>query len=525
MAGKVLVTEALAETGLDLLRQELEVTVHLRPTQRALADMIGEYDALIVRSSTRVDAEVLAAGSRLVVVGRAGTGVDNIDLDAATHRGILVVNAPTSNTVAVAEHTLALMLSLARHIPQANTSTHAGMWEKRALLGTELRDKIVGLIGFGRVGRAVAQRARAFEMQIVAFDPFVSPEVAARYEARMVGLDELLSSADYVSLHAPPTERTRGMISAREIALMKPSAYLINCARGDLIDQNDLVQALCDERIAGAALDVFPDEPRVEPTLCGNARLLLTPHLGASTEEAQSSASLQVARQVVDVLAGRPPSHPVNITAMSTEAMKLVRPFLDLATRMGRFYAQFSEDSLVQLDIIYAGDLVEQNTDLITAALLQGLLAESGTSPVNLVNARLIAKERGLVVREVRTTQSEDFAGLLSLATTTSVGSHLLKGTIIRGEPHIVQVEDYAVDFVPSGHLLVDEHLDQPGIVGRIGTILGAENVNISFVQLGRATKGGHAVMVLGVDEPLSDVVLASIRGLQSIRSAHLISL
>jgi D-3-phosphoglycerate dehydrogenase len=525
MSGRVLITEPIAETGLEQLRHAVDVEVRLKPTHAELMGMIGRFDGLIVRSSTQVDAEVLVAAERLVVVGRAGTGVDNIDLDAATHRGVMVVNAPTSNTVAVAEHTVALMLSLARHIPQANASAHAGMWEKPSFMGTELRGKTMGLIGLGRVGRAVAQRIQAFEVQILAYDPFVSPEVSRRFGARIVSLEELLAGSDYVSLHAPATERTRGMISSNEIALMKPSAYLINCARGDLLDQEALLEAVCAGRLAGAALDVFPEEPRIDPALCENAQLLLTPHLGASTEEAQSSASLEVAQQVIDVLAGRPPSHPVNVTAISYDALEQIRPYLDLATRMGRFYAQFSEESLIQLEITYAGDLVELNTELITAGLLRGLFARSGTSPVNLVNARLIAEERGLVIREVRTSQAEDFAGLLTLSATTAIGQHLLKGTIIRAEPHIVQVEQYAVDFVPSGYLLVDEHLDQPGIVGRIGTILGDEQVNISFVQLGRATEGGTAIMVLGVDEPLSHAVLASVQSLSSIRSAHLIGL
>ncbi|MBN1399956.1 MAG: phosphoglycerate dehydrogenase [Anaerolineae bacterium] len=525
MTKKVLVTEALAEAGLDLLRQTCQVTVHLKPSHDELLQMIGDYDALIVRSATDVNAQVLAAGTRLAVVGRAGTGVDNIDVQAATHRGILVVNAPTSNTVAVAEHTMALMLSLARHIPQANSITHAGLWEKKGLMGTELRDKTLGLVGFGRVGRAVASRASGFDMHIVAYDPFVSPEIAARYDARLLTLDELLSRSDYVSLHAPSTERTRGIISARELALMRPTAYLINCARGDLVIHEDLVQALCEGHIAGAALDVFIDEPNIDPSLCENARVLLTPHLGASTEEAQSSAALQVARQVIDVLAGRPPRYPVNITAMSSEAMKRIQPYLDLATRMGHFYAQFAENNLTELEITYAGSLSEENTELITAALLQGVLAEAGQELVNLVNARLIAEEHGLVVREVRTTHVEGYSSLLSLSTKTTRHSHLLSGTLIHGEPHIVQVDNYWLDFVPRGHLLVDEHLDQPGLVGLIGTILGDADVNISFVQLGRAVKGGQAVMVLGVDEPLVDGVLDRIRGIETIRSAHFISL
>ncbi|MCD6519627.1 MAG: phosphoglycerate dehydrogenase, partial [Anaerolineae bacterium] len=313
MKRRILVTDPLAQAGLDLLHEHCQVDVHLRPSIEELCQLIAPYDGLIVRSSTRVSAPVIEAAERLVVIGRAGTGVDNIDLEAATRHGIVVVNAPMSNTVSVAEHTLALMLALARHIPQANASMHAGRWEKKALLGTELRGKTLGIIGLGRVGTAVAQRAHAFEMRLIAYDPFISPEKAQRLGVQLVDLETLLRQADYVSLHAPATERTRKMISKRELGLMKPTAYLINCARGELLDEKALLEALQSAQIAGAALDVLADEPHIQPALRECPNLILTPHLGASTQEAQSSAALEVARQVIDVLEGRPPRYPVNV--------------------------------------------------------------------------------------------------------------------------------------------------------------------------------------------------------------------
>lgn len=517
---RVLITEPLSPEGVALLEQTCQVEVHLNPTTAQLRSLIAGYDALIVRSNTQVTAEVLEGASRLAVVARAGTGVDNIDVDAATRRGILVVNAPTSNTVAVAEHTLGLMLALARHIPQADARLHHGQWEKRQFMGSELRDKTLGLVGLGRVGAAVAARARAFEMRIIAHDPFVAPERAQRLGVEMVGLEELLQQADYVSLHVPSTERTRGMIAARELGLMKRSAYLINCARGDLVALDDLAQALCQGRIAGAALDVFPDEPQVSPTLLACPNLVLTPHLGASTYEAQSGAALQAAQQVVDVLAGRQPRYPVNITALASEEMAFLQPYLDLAGQMGRFYAQYARNNLTHLEITFAGDVASHHTQLITAAALAGLLSESGDEVVNLVNAPLLAAERGLLISEVRTPDAQGFTGLVTLAARTTAQECLLSGTVMRHQPHLVRISDYWLDFVLQGHLLVSQHIEQPGIIGQMGLLLGSAGISISFVQVGRQERGGPGLMVTGLDDPLPPEVLAQIMTMPSIQAA-----
>jgi len=525
MRKSVLITEPLAQAGEEVLRASCDVTVRLHPSPAELRELVADADALIVRSATRVTADLLASAQRLILVARAGAGVDNIDVEAATRRGVLVVNAPDSNTIAVAEHTMALMLCLARPICQANAGMHAGRWEKTNLVGHELRHKVLGLVGLGRVGSAVAERARAFEMRVVAHDPFVSPERAAQLDVGLLPLDDLLTCADYVSLHAPSTERTRAMIGASELARMKPSARLINCARGDLVDEAALVEALTSRRIAGAALDVYPDEPHVNPALCQCPNLLLTPHLGASTAEAQDVAAVEIAQQVVDVLEGRPPRYPVNVLALSGEEMAFARPYIDLAYRMGRFYAQFAQGSLARMDLTFAGEVSAHDTSLITASTLAGLLSEASEEPVNVVNAPIIARERGLVVNEVRTTEIQDLAGLITLEAQANGRRRILAGTVLRGQPHVVRIDDYWIDVVASGMLLVSEHVEQPGVIGQMGTLLGEEGINISFVQVGRQARGGPGIMVVGVDDALSARAMQRVMAMPSIIHAWLVKL
>jgi len=525
MRNKVLITEPLAEAGIDVLRACCDVVVRLKPSPEELCALIADADALVVRSSTRVGAEALGAAKRLSVVARAGAGVDNIDVEAATRRGILVVNAPDSNTIAVAEHTIALMLCLARPICQADAGMHAGRWEKQSLVGHELRHKVLGLVGLGRVGAAVAERAQAFDMRIIAYDPFVSPERAAQLDVELRTLDDLLACADYISLHAPATERTRHMVAARELALMKPSARLINCARGDLIDEQALVEALTAGRIAGAALDVYPNEPEVSVALQRCPNLILTPHLGASTAEAQDVAAVEVAQQVVEVLEGRPARYPVNVLALSGEEMAFTRPYVDLAYRMGRFYAQFAQESLARVDITYAGEVSRHDTSLVTASALAGLLSEASEEPVNVVNAPLIARERGLVVNEVRTSEVQDLAGLITLQAQANGRTRLLAGTVLRDQPHIVRIDDYWIDVTAAGILLVSEHVEQPGVIGQMGTLLGEEGINISFVQVGRQARGGRGIMVVGVDDALSPRAMERIMAMPSIIDAWLVKL
>lgn len=522
---KVLVTEPLAREGLEVLRQHLDAHVMEEIDPHHLIEVIGDYEALIVRSVTQVTAAVIEAGRKLRVIGRAGTGVDNIDVEAATRRGIMVVNAPEGNSVSVAEHTIALMLALARHVPQADVSLRTGRWEKKRLAGVEVRGKLLGIIGLGRIGTAVARRAIGLEMEVIAYDPFVPVDHASRSGVRLVSLEQVLREADFISIHAPATDLTLGMIDSQKLALVKPTAYLINCARGGIVDEGALATALAEGRLAGAALDVFAQEPPTESPLLRSEKVIVTPHLGASTEEAQRSAALDVAEQVIAILRGEPARYPVNAPFISPEEMAELGPYVNLAERLGGFYARIAADNLQGLELAYSGEVAEHNTTLLTAAAIVGLLSPISEEPVNLINARLVAKGRGWVVTERVSPAGENFASLVTLRASTTAGERLVAGTVMRGEPHIVRIDDFWLDFVAKGYLLVSEHIEQPGILGRMGTLLGEAGVNISFVQVGRRERGGSGVMVLGLDDPVTPELLQEIMTLPSIRSARVVNL
>ena len=520
---RVLVTEPLADEALARLRASAEVDVREGLSPEELERIIGEYDALIVRSRTKVTDAILKAGSRLQVVARAGSGVDNIDVEAATRRGVLVVNAPDGNTVAVAEHALGLMLALVRHIAAADAAIKAGGWPKGSLMGAELRGKTLGIIGLGRIGTALARRAAALEMRIIAHDPFVSVEHAARLGVEMMPLDDLLRQADVVSIHIPGGEHTRKLLNAEKLALMKPTAYLINCARGGIVDEEALEAALAEGRLAGAALDVFSREPPVGLELVRSPKTVCTPHLAASTEEAQRSCSLEVAEQVLDVLSGRPARCAVNAPALSSEEMAKLGPYIDLATRLGSFYGQMTGNNIHRLELVYAGEIAEYDTSALRAGALMGFLRLVADEPVNLVNAGAVAASRGITVAEHHEPEAESYTNLLKVRASTTRGEHLVAGSVVRGRPRAVCVDGFWLDFPLEGHLLVSEHVEQPGILGQMGTILGEAGVNISFVQVGRWGRGSRGVMVLGLDDAVPPGLLDRIRAMPSIRSARLI--
>lgn len=522
MRPRVLVTEPLAQEGLDLIRRACSVDVVLYPEPETLAELIGGYEGLIVRSRTNVTAELLKHAAALRVIGRPGTGVDNVDLEAVTRYGIVVVNAPTATTVAVAEHTLALMLAMARNVCQANASMHQQRWEKGGLVGAELFRKTLGIIGLGRIGAAVAQRARAFEMRIIAYDPFVSESRAAALGVELVVLDRLLTESDYVTLHTPLNDRTRGMLGARELALMRPGSRLINCARGGLVDEEALATALRGGRLAGAALDVFSTEPDIPASLAGCPNLLLSPHLGASTEEAQSLAAITVAEQVVDVLEGRAPRHPVNVPVLDLGEAKDLVPYLDLAQRLGRFSAQSTRDGVMRVEVICAGEPGRLPMESVSAAALAGLLAEVSEVSVNTVNAHLLAEERGLRLSCTQTDDAQGFPGLVTLVVHTGTGEWRVSGAIMRGQPRIVRLGGFWFDFVAQGRLLITEHIERPGVIGQMGTLLGEMGVSISFVQVGRQERGGYGLMVLGLDDDPPSEMLERVEQLPSVRAAWL---
>lgn len=521
---RILVADPLAPEGLELLRRHAHVDVGVAPG--TLRDRIGEYDALVVRSETRVGRAEVAAGRRLRVIGRAGVGVDNIDVEAATERGIVVVNTPGANTIAAAEHTIGLLLAAARNIPAAAASLRRGEWQRSRYVGVELRGKTLGLIGLGRIGVEVARRVQAFEVDVVAHDPFVGVEIARRMGIELLPLPELLAISDFVSLHLPLNEQTRGIIGAAELALMKPSAILVNCARGGLVDEAALLAALCEGRLAGAALDVFAEEPPRHNPLLEHPRVVATPHLGASTREAQIGVSVEVAEQVVAVLEGRPAAHAVNAPPLPPEALHLLQPFLTLGDLLGRLVGQLTEGQWQSIEIGYRGEISEHDTSAIKAACLQGLLAPVSDEPVNLINAPHLARRRGIAVVERKGGEQIPYTNLLTLALRTDRGQRMVGGTVYDGEPHVVRLDGYPLDLaLHGGHILVTHHLDRPGVIGKVGTLLGQADINISWMQVGRQQPRGEALMVLGVDEPIPPDVLQRVKEVTGIDDVRVVRL
>lgn len=519
---RILVTEKIAAAGLEVLRRAAEVDVRLELDRAGLLAAIGEYDALVVRSATRVSAEVIEAGKRLRVVGRAGTGVDNIDVDAATRNGIVVVNAPASNNVAVAELTIGLLIGLARQIPQAHASLQAGRWERSKFVGWEVRGKTLGLVGLGRIGSEVARRARGLEMQVVAFDPVVSLDRAEQLGVELLPIDELLARADVVSIHVPLIDSTRGLFDAERLGRMKRGAYLINASRGGIVDEAALLAALDSGQLGGAALDVFSEEPPPAGSpILGHPKIITIPHIGASTAEAQTSAGTDVAEGVVAALGGATPRYAVNAPFVAPEAWGVIQPYLNLGRQMGALVAQLVRRPVRSYDLEFCGELSEIDTQPLRLAVMQGLLAASSSVRVTPVNAPLIARERGMRITERTCPDAENYSGLLVLRVQTADDTREFSGTVLRGEPHIVQADGYFVDFVPQGALLFTYHRDRPGMIGRVGALLGNADVNISGMYVGRLAPREQAMMVLTLDEPVADTVMEQIRLLSDIEAAY----
>ncbi len=523
---RVLVTDPIAPDGVAYLRQHATVDVRsgLRPDE--LLAIIGDYEALVVRSETKVTRAVIEAGTHLRVIGRAGVGVDNIDVDAATARGIIVVNAPAGNTIAVAEHTIGLLLAVARRIPQAWAALRAGQWQRSRFMGMEVRGKVLGIIGLGRIGREVARRAQGLEMRVVAFDPYVAAEHARRLGVEMLDLPALLRAADFVSIHTPATAQTRGLIGAAELALLKPTAIVINCARGGIVDETALYEALEQKRLAGAALDVFEKEPPGDNPLLQLENVVATPHLAASTHEAQVSVALEVAEQVIAALDGRPTLYAVNAPIVLPEAMAVLEPYLRLCETLGEAATQLVDGQVERVEVTYAGEIAEHDTAALQANVIRGLLAPISEERVNVVNALAIARRRGLRVDERKTTATENYTNLVTVALHTDRGERTVTGTVLNGEPHVVRIDGYWVDLVPRGdYVLLSRHVDRPGIIGKVGTLLGEADVNISSMQVGRQRPRGEALMALTVDDPIPPDVLERIRAVTGIEQIRVVRL
>ena len=523
---KVLITDNVDAEGIDLLQKNVPTDIKRGLSPDELIAIIGDYDALVVRSETKVTEQVIEAGRNLKVVARAGIGVDNIDVDAATRAGIAVVNAPIGNTVAAAEHTMALMLALARNVPQAYASMKEGQWQRSAFMGIEVRNKTLGIIGLGRVGSEVARRAASFGMRLIAFDPFVAPDFAARLGVATMPLEAVLAQADFITLHTPLTPGTTRLISGPQLAMMKPGARLINVARGELIDEDALLAALENDQLAGVALDVFTNEPPGDLPLLRHPKLMATPHLGASTQEAQREVAIEAAEQVIAVLNGQPARNTVNAPFVSPEVHAILAPYVPVASMVGRLLTSMAQGQFVGVTLRYQGEIATHSTAILKAAALVGLLSPVSGEAVNMINAPVLAQQRGLQITEQTSADSREYASLISATLHTTGDDITIAGTSLRDEPHLVRVNDYWMDVAPSTpYLLFVDNQDQPGSIGAVGTVAGRRNINISFMEVGRIALRGQAMMVLGVDDPISPEALAEIKALPQIDNARVVAM
>ncbi|MEO8557608.1 MAG: phosphoglycerate dehydrogenase [Rhodospirillales bacterium] len=518
---KVLISDDLSPRAVEIFKQrgiEVDMKVGLPPAE--LKAIIGNYDGLAIRSNTKVTADLLAAATKLRVVGRAGIGVDNVDVKAASQRGIVVMNTPFGNSITTAEHAIAMMFALARQIPQADRSTHAGKWEKSKFMGVELTSKTLGIIGCGNIGSIVADRALGLKMKVVAFDPFLSIERATDLGVEKVDLDELFARADFITLHTPLTDQTRNIINKNSIAKMKKGVQIINCARGGLVVEEDLKEALESGQVAGAGLDVFPVEPAKENILFSNANVIATPHLGASTSEAQENVALQVAEQMADYLNTGAVINALNMPSISAEDAPKLMPYLKLAEQLGSFAGQLTETGLKSVTIEYEGQVSELNVKPLTATMLMGLLKPLLDS-VNMVNAPIIAREREIAVSEVKHERPSDYQTMIKLTVNTDRRTRSVAGTLFGGNrPRIVAIKNIPIEAELGPHMLYITNEDKPGFIGRLGQVLGDAGINIATFHLGRSDAGGDAIALLQVDQEIDEKVLAKLRALPQVKQA-----
>ena len=521
---KVLISDEMSPRAVAIFRERgIEVDERYNLGAAELSDAIKDYDGIAVRSSTKITADVIEAGIRLKVIGRAGIGVDNIDVTAATAKGVVVMNAPFGNSITTAEHTIAMMFALARQIPQADQSTQVGKWEKSKFVGIEVAGKSLGIIGCGNVGSVVADRAQGLKMKVLAYDPYLSVKRAAELGVEKTELDELLSRADFVSLHAPLTDATRNIIDADTIAKMKKGARLINCARGGLVVEDALKAALASGHLSGAALDVFAEEPARDSTLFGLDNLIATPHLGASTTEAQENVATQIAEQMSDYLLLGAVSNALNMPAVSAEDAPKLRPYMVLAGQLGKLVGQIIDKGVRTATIEYSGVVAALNTRPLTSVALEGLLSQQ-LETVNMVNAPVIARERNIVVREVSSEQASDYQTLIRLMVETDEDCHDVSGTLFADQnPRVVEIDGIKVEAELGHHMIYLRNEDKPGTIGSLGTTLGDAGVNIATFHLGRAHRGGDALALIQVDEDVGEDILARVRGLTHVKQVRVL--
>jgi len=525
---KILVSDNIAPEGKAILDRAkgIEADVRAKVSPEDLKAIIGDYHGLIVRSATKVTAEIIAAAVNLRVVGRAGTGVDNIDLPAASKRGIVVMNTPGGNTLSAAEHALSMILALARHIPQATASIKAGKWEKDRFMGTEVSDRTLGIIGLGNIGTVVAHRAESLGMKVIGYDPYLSSEAAAKRKVDLVTLDDLLARSDFITLHTPLTASTRNLMNASAFSRMKRGVRIVNCARGGIIDEKALYEAIVSGQVAGAGLDVFEKEPPGKNPLLELEQVICTPHLGASTTQAQVKVSVAIAEQVVDYLLLGTARHAVNLPSVSPEVLALLNPYLLLAEKIGKFQAQITPGSIQEVRLAYSGSVVEVDTSLIAMSFLKGLLDPILEEKVNYVNAPILAKERGIKVVESKSRDSEDYTTLLIGQVQTEQTQNTVAGTLFgKNEPRIVRINEFVTEAIPEGNVLFIHNQDKPGVIGNMGSMLASRGINIGQMHLSRDKIGGTAISLVHVDGPVSLEVLEALTRLPNILSARQIEL
>ncbi|ADL11579.1 phosphoglycerate dehydrogenase [Acetohalobium arabaticum] len=526
---KVLVSDNISQAGIDILKDNgVDVTFNTELSYEELLEEIGKYDGIILRSMTPLNEEVLSQADNLKVIARAGSGYDNIDVEAASKRGIIVLNTPGQNTISAAEQTMALMLGLSRNLPQANEALHEGIWDRNKYQGVEINQKTLGIIGLGRVGGNVATRAKSFNMEVIANDPYIPAERGEKLGVELVGFKEVLKRSDYISIHTPLTDETYHILGKKEFAQMKEGVRIVNAARGENVDTYELAEAIKEGKVAGAALDVHEEEPLKEehPLLELEDRVIVSPHLGGTTVEAMDNVAIDAAKQAISVLRGDLPRTPLNAPALQPEAMKEIEPYVNLAKKLGAFYAQWGEGRIKELTISYRGELAEKEIGPVTTALLIGILNPILDTTVNSVNAGLIAEERGIDITESKSSTTERYSSLIELKVETEAGVNNLVGTVFDDtDLRIVEINGYRVNAISEGNLLITNHTDKPGVVGKIGTLLGENDINIANMQLGRHDAGGEAVMVMGIDNELNSEVkekLLTIDGISDIKEVNL---
>jgi D-3-phosphoglycerate dehydrogenase len=517
---KVLIADAINEKGIENLKEVAEVVVDTEITPEELADTIHEYNGIIVRSRTKLTKDIIEKADNLQIIARAGVGVDNIDINAATEKGIMVVNSPESTSVTVAEHTMGLILSMARKISIADKSVKDGKWEKKQFMGVELRNKTLGVIGMGRIGSQVVNRCKAFGMDAMAYDPYLPEEVAKQMCVELTDLDTVLKNADFITIHVPLTPETKHSISTEQFELMKDTAYIVNCARGGVIDEDALYDALVNDKIGGAALDVYENEPLENSKLVELDNIVLTPHIAASTKEAQRDAAIIVADEIVELTKGNNPRNVLNMPRIDNNTYQELSPYMELCEKLGSFISQAVIGKIKEIEIIYSGELAEiDNLEILTRTVIQGAVNPFLSSPVNAVNAALVAKERGISITEGRKDNAKGYESLIKVIAKSENDVFAAEGTHLH-EARILKVNGYWVDVIPEGHMFIAKYEDVPGSIGKIGTKLGEHNVNIGIMQVGRDEKGGRAIMVLTLDKEIPKDVIKEIQALDNVYEA-----